>query len=423
MITSFLVTALALATVTSASPIARSSSTNAWDLAWISTNSSLPKVIHDSIYSAGGTILSASNYSRLDNIAYGSGPSPTPYDLIGNVSEVLEVAQLAVVELDAPGGSAGLNSSLYLNISQLANAQVCSEGSDVAGAIMFHGTNTLEETAFGVDLTFNCSKPFVATGSMRPDTYVSPDGHANFYQAVAAAASPSSRDRGGLIAFNDRITSIYYSTKVNANTPDTFKALEQGNLGAFLAGQPYYFFDAAYPTGRPYFDVTGVTELPSVIIVYGHQGFDASLMYAAVANGAKGLVILGPGAAAVSPSARAAAAELLEERGIPTIAVARPVTGTGVPSPFPGPLYVKSPCHPVTEVHPAFARKGALEYSLTQVTIRIYSSYLGGEQARIMLQLAINAGYDIDAIRGLFESPLRRAIYDTPANQKFYYSG
>ncbi|KAJ0318779.1 hypothetical protein COL5a_010504 [Colletotrichum fioriniae] len=216
MITSFLVTALALATVTSASPIARSSSKNAWDLEWISTKSSLPKVIHDSIYSAGGTILSASNYSRLDNIAYGSGPFPKPYDLIGNVSEVLEVAQLAVVELDAPGGSAGLNSSL-------------------------------------------------------------------------------------------------------------------------------------------------------------------------------GLVILGPGAAAVSPSARAAAAELLEQRGIPTIAVARPVTGTGVPSPFPGPL--------------------------------IYSSYLGGEQARIMLQLAINAGYDIDAIRGLFESPLRRAIYDTPANQKFYYSG
>ncbi|KXH49407.1 L-asparaginase [Colletotrichum nymphaeae SA-01] len=387
MLANFLTTALALAAVTSASPIIRSSSTNAWDLDWITTDSSLPKVI---IYSAGGTILSASNYSRLDNIAYGAGTSPTPYDLIGNVSEVLEVAQLAVVELDVPGGSAGLNSSLYLNISQLANSQVCAEGSDVAGSIMFHGTNTLEETAFGVDLTFNCSKPFIATGSMRPDTYVSPDGHANFYQAVAAAASPSSRDRGGLIAFNDRITSIYYSTKVNANTPDTFKALEQGNLGAFLAGQPYYFFDAAYPTRRPYFDVSGVTELPSVIIVYGHQGFDASLMYSAVANGAKGLVILGPGAAAVSPSARAAAADLLEQRGIPTIAVARPVTGTGVPSPFPEPL--------------------------------IYSSYLGGEHARIMLQLAINAGYDIDAIRGLFESPLRRAIYDTPANQKFYYS-
>ncbi|KAI8214819.1 hypothetical protein K4K53_011042 [Colletotrichum sp. SAR 10_77] len=341
------------------------------------------------IYSAGGTILSASNYSRLDNIAYGSGNPPTPEDLIGNITEVLDVAQLAIVRFPASGGSAGLNSSLYLNISQYANKQLCSEGSDIAGAIMFHGTNTLEETAFGVDLTFNCSKPFVATGAMRPDTYISPDGRSNFYQAVAAAASPASRNRGGLIAFNDRITSIYYSTKVNANTPDTFHALEQGNLGAFLAGQPYYFFDTAYPTGRPYFDVSNTTELPAVIIVYGHQGFDASLMYAAVQNGAKGLVILGPGAASVSPSARAAAADLFEQ-GIPTVAVARPVTGSGVPSPIPGAL--------------------------------IYSSYVGADQARIMLQLAINAGYSLDQIRDLFESPLRNAVYGSPASQKYYYS-
>ncbi|KAF9871584.1 hypothetical protein CkaCkLH20_10995 [Colletotrichum karsti] len=387
---------LALAAAASASPIARSNvhvSRNDFDLEWFSTNSSLPKVF------TGGTILSASNYSRLDNVAYGYGDGPSPRDLIGNVSEVLDVAQLAVVEFPATSGSAGLNSSLYLNISQYANKQLCAEDSDIAGVIMFHGTNTLEETALGVDLTFNCSKPFIATGAMRPDTYISPDGRSNFYQAVAAAASPSSRDRGGLIAFNDRlteflsqfrITSIYYSTKVNANTPDTFKALEQGNLGAFLAGQPYYFFDAAYPTGRPYFDVSGTTELPAVIIVYGHQGFDASLMYAAVQNGAKGLVIMGPGAASVSPGASAAAADLLEQQGIPTVAVARPVTGSGVPSPIPGTL--------------------------------IYSSYVGAEQARIMLQLAINAGYSLDEIRDLFESPLRKAVYGTAASQKAYYS-
>lgn len=68
-----------------------------------------------------------------------------------------------------------------------------------------------------------------------------------------------------------RITSIYYSTKLNANTPDTFKALEQGNLGAFLGGQPYYFFGPSYPTGRPHFDVSNTTVLPSVIILYGHR--------------------------------------------------------------------------------------------------------------------------------------------------------
>ncbi|KAJ9144637.1 Asparaginase/glutaminase [Pleurostoma richardsiae] len=365
-------------------PVTQAKCSSDSDLVWISTNSSLPKVV---IYSAGGTILSASNYSRLDNINYGSGVGPTPQQLIGNVSEVLSVAQLAVVRFPASGGSSGLNSSLYLNISQHANRQLCSPDSDVVGAIMFHGTNTLEETAFGVDLTFNCSKPFIATGAMRPDTYVSPDGRSNFFQAVAAAVSPASRDRGGLIVFNDRITSIYYSTKVNANTPDTFKALEQGNLGAFLGGQPYYFFGPSYPTGRPSFDVTNTTELPSVIILYGHQGFDASLMYSAVANGAKGLVILGPGAAQLSPSARTAATDLFS-KGIPTVSVARPVTGSGMPNIFPGPIF--------------------------------YASYIGAEQARITLQLAINAGYNLDQIRDLFESPLRDAIYGPASNQEWY---
>lgn len=79
---------------------------------------------------------------------------------------------------------------------------------------------------------------------------------------------------------NFSITSIFYSTKTNANTPDTFKALEQGNLGAFLAGQPFYFFGPAYPTGRPYFDVSNVTNLtdglPAIIIVYGHRKFETS---------------------------------------------------------------------------------------------------------------------------------------------------
>ena len=90
--------------------------------------------------------MSNSNYSSLDNVAYGSGPPLTAQGLIGNNSEVLDVAQLAVVSFPVSGGSAGLNSSLYLNISKAANAHLCSEDSDVVGAIMIHGTNTLEET-------------------------------------------------------------------------------------------------------------------------------------------------------------------------------------------------------------------------------------------------------------------------------------
>ncbi|KAI9372866.1 Asparaginase/glutaminase [Aspergillus egyptiacus] len=359
-------------------------STAASGLEWISRNETLPKVL---LCSAGGTILSASNYSRLDNIHYGAGDGPSPYDMIETVPEVLDVAQIAVIEFPVSGGSSGLNSSLYLNITQHLNKLLCSADSDIAGAIMFHGTNTLEETAFGVDLTFNCSKPYVATGAMRPDSYISPDGRSNFFQAVTAAVSPASRDRGGLIAFNDRITSIYYSTKAHGNAPDTFLSMEQGKLGAFLGGHPYYFFGPALPTGRPHFDVSCTEELPSVVVLYGHQGFDASLMYAAVANGAKGLVVMAPGAASLSPDARDAAEELYA-KGIPTVAVQRMIMGTGAPDLYPESV--------------------------------IYAAYLGGPQARIMLQLAINAGYSLDEIRSMFEGPMREAYYTSPASKEYY---
>lgn len=105
-----------------------------------------------SIYNTGGTILSASNYSRLDNVIYGAGQAPKPADLIGNMTEVLSVAQLAVVDFPVRGGSAVINSSMYLNISRHANRHLCSPASDIAGAIMFHGTNTLEETVCEYDL-------------------------------------------------------------------------------------------------------------------------------------------------------------------------------------------------------------------------------------------------------------------------------
>lgn len=145
---------------------------------------------------------------------------------------------------------------------------------DWVQGIMTHGTNTEEDTAFGVDLTFNCSKPFIATGAMRPETYLSHDGPSNLYQAIAVAADPKARDRGAMFVFNDRIVSAFYGQKTNANSPDTFLAPEQGNLGVCLGGQPYWYFSPSWPTAKYTYDLSNMTsgdDLPAVVVLFGSR--------------------------------------------------------------------------------------------------------------------------------------------------------
>ncbi|KFA80377.1 hypothetical protein S40288_10042 [Stachybotrys chartarum IBT 40288] len=321
---------------------------NATGLTWIFKDASLPKVL---LYNTGdGTILSGSRNGRLDNINYGGPGGLTPETLISNVSEVLDIAQFAVRNFGVGGGSANADSDRFLNISMDAHEHMCACGSDVVGAVMIHGTNSLQETAFGVDLTLNCSKPFVTTGSMRPNSALSADGPFNFYDAT------------------------------NGNTASNFQALDQGAVGQFLAGQPYFFFGPSLPKGRHYFNPFNLTyPLPRVVVLYGHQGFDANLMYAAAADGVKGIVVMGVGPGALSTAANNAANDLADQ-GVVTVASLRPFFGASVPGPQPGKI--------------------------------ISSGFMHGEQSRIQLQLALASGYDVDGIRRLFEDDIRRAVYN-----------
>ncbi|CEQ40027.1 SPOSA6832_01599, partial [Sporobolomyces salmonicolor] len=135
-----------------------------------------------------------------------------------------------------------------------------------------HGTDTVEETAFLLDMTVNCGKPVVTTAAMRPSSAISADGPNNLLQAARTAVSPDSRDRGALIVLNDRICAAYYCQKTQANTVDTFESPEQGSIGTLLSTMPFYYFTASQPTFKKTFDLSNVTELPPVEIFYGYQG-------------------------------------------------------------------------------------------------------------------------------------------------------
>ena len=109
---------------------------------------------------------------------------------------------------------------------------------------------------------------------MRPLSLLSSDGPLNLYHSFSAAIHPTSRDRGVITLFSNRLVSAQFVSKTHANGVDTFKALEQGSLGYMLAGRPFYYFLAAQPNGRQFFDVSGLEgtlKLPKVALFAYHR--------------------------------------------------------------------------------------------------------------------------------------------------------
>lgn len=235
----------------------------------------------------GGTIAGSSS-SNTATTGYTAGAVGI-LTLLNAVPEALNISNVAGVQV-ANVGSSDVTSSILLDLSKKINEFVCNDDT-MSGAVITHGTDTLEETAFFLDATVNCNKPVVIVGSMRPSTAISADGPFNLLEAITVGVSPKAVGRGALVVLNDRIVSAYYVTKTNANTLDTFKAVEQGNLGALISNTPYFFYPPVEPTGKIAYDVSNVTEIPRVDIIFSNQDMHNDTLYNAVSSGAKGIVV------------------------------------------------------------------------------------------------------------------------------------
>jgi L-asparaginase len=174
-------------------------------------------------------------------------------------------------------------------------AEHCRRG-DVAAAVVTHGTDTMEETAYFLNLVVKSDKPVVLTGSMRPSTSLSADGPLNIYNAVGVAADPRAKGRGVLVVVNDDIHGARAVTKRHTTDVETFVSPEAGLIGVCLFDDRDFarMPARAHTTSTP-FKVSAGQTLPRVDIIYAHAGMSPDLIDAAVANGAKGLVIAGVG--------------------------------------------------------------------------------------------------------------------------------
>jgi L-asparaginase len=242
------------------------------------------------ILATGGTIAGAQ--ANAQSYGYKSGSFKVE-DLIGAVPQLKEIADLSGEQV-ANIGSQDMNDAVWLKLAKRVNEVLASRECD--GVVITHGTDTLEETAFFLNLAVKNDKPVVMVGSMRPATAISADGPGNLYNAVAVAANPAAKGHGVLVVLNDEIHSARNVTKTDTTNVDTFKSLNRGPVGLVHTGQIAWFerMDRRHTTSSE-FDVSGLARLPRVDIIYAHANMSPDLIDAAVRDGARGLVVAGVG--------------------------------------------------------------------------------------------------------------------------------
>ena len=242
------------------------------------------------IVATGGTIAGSAESTTA--AGYKSGAVAVDV-LIAAVPQMKSFADVSGVQV-ASIGSQDMNDEVWLKLAAEVNRLAAQ--SDVDGIAITHGTDTMEETAYFLNLVVKTDKPVVLTGSMRPSTSLSADGPLNIYNAVGVASDPRARGRGVLVVANDDIHGARAITKRHTTDVQTFISPEAGLIGVCLFdSRDFVRMPArAHTTATPFKVAAGQT-LPRVDIIYAHAGMSPDLIDAAVANGAKGIVIAGVG--------------------------------------------------------------------------------------------------------------------------------
>ena len=280
----------------------------------------LPTVV---ILSTGGTIA-----SRYDPDRGGLVPALSGSELVEAVPELAEVAQVQVEQISNIG-SADMTPDIWLTLARRANEVLSSN--DVTGVVVTHGTDTLEETAYFLDLTVTSSKPVIMVGSQRAASYPDTDGPRNLLNAVRVAVSPEAVDMGTLVVMNGQINAAREVTKTNTIARETFKTLEFGALGvANLGGVRFY----RAPLRRQTIPLAADMSLGRVEIVPHYAGADGRLIRALLNDDQPptlaGLVIAATGLGHVSASMHDAIQEA-RDRDVPVVISTRVYTGRLMP--------------------------------------------------------------------------------------------
>lgn len=273
------------------------------------------------ILATGGTIAGAA--ASGTQAAYTSG-AVTIDAMIAAVPGIKDMANIKGEQISNVG-SQDMSFDIMLKLAKRINELM---KTDVDGIVVTHGTDTMEETAFFLNLVVKGEKPVVMVGSMRPSTAVSADGPLNLYNAVGVAVDPAAKGRGVLVVMNDWIHAAHSLTKTSTTAIQTFMSPLRGVVGVASYGKnDFYNMPAWKHTSGSEFDVTGVTKLPRVDIIFACADMPPDLIDASAANGAKGIVIAGVGNGNMNKASLDAAANAAK-KGVIVVRSSRVPVGT-----------------------------------------------------------------------------------------------
>jgi len=273
------------------------------------------------ILATGGTIAGAAATGTQAGYTSGAVNIETMIKAVPGITDLASIKGEQISNVGSQDMSFDILLKLANRINELAKT-------DVDGFVITHGTDTMEESAFFLNLTVKTDKPVVMVGSMRPSTAVSADGPLNLFNAVGVAADPKARGRGVLVVMNDWIHAAHSLTKTSTTAVQTFMSPVRGLVGVAAYGKNDFFTTPEWKhTTQSEFDVTGVTALPRVDIIMASMDMSPDLIDCAATNGAKGIVIAGVGNGNMNKVSVDAAAKAVQ-KGVVVVRSSRVPTGT-----------------------------------------------------------------------------------------------
>jgi L-asparaginase len=320
-------------------------------------------IVH--LITTGGTIA-----SRIDSVTGAAVPVVHPHELLAQVPALADIAEIQITEFCLVS-SWNITPQMVADLAR--TIQTVLEDPAVAGVVVAHGTDTMEETAFALDLLLDVPAPVVLTGAMRNASQPGPDGPRNLLSAVRVAADPAVRGLGVLVVMNDEVHAARHVTKTHTTALDTFASPGLGSIG--LVDD-----EGLWLRWRP----VRLPRLPlsdpetKVYLVKMAAGMDDLLLRAVLESGGRGVVLEGSGAGHVYEGWEASI-EALVQAEVPVVLVSR--TGGG-------------------RVVAAYGGRGGGK-TLRELGI-ISGGDLSGPKARLALMFALGAGFDLHAIREYF---------------------